>query len=155
MSTKFQSATDPRLRLKLHVPCLYLSASNSDPNRMLSLTVRLRTQGDCAAYAMPPSRGRLNHESGPDGMKCSSPSNANRIEVFPEPVGPSTRLSTPGLKNKSPLNRRRNLRVDGVDGAESDGESAERSQEKTALWNPIALMSAEGGTNCARRPPSP
>lgn len=47
-----------------------------------TLIVSFWTQGSWAAYATPPPRGKLNHESGPGGEKWSSPRSAKRSEVF-------------------------------------------------------------------------
>ena len=97
-----------------------------------TLIVSFCTHDSWAAYAIPPSRGRLNHEIGPAGMKCISPekrrqmdtitflilndepSNAMRRDVFPEPVGPTTILKAPRLKRTLPSNCSRNCRLEGV-----------------------------------------
>lgn len=107
--------------------------------------VRLRTQGDCGAYAIPLSRGKLYHESSPEGIRCSSPSSANKIDDFPEPVGPRMRLRAPRLKNRSPSIVKRNLRWDGVSETVSDVDSDELSQANTVLWNPITSGSTVEG----------
>lgn len=67
-----------------------------------TLIVAFCTQDSCAAYATPRSRGRLYQESGPDGKKCISESNAMRMEVFPDPVPPRIKLMAPRLKTSSP-----------------------------------------------------
>jgi hypothetical protein len=95
------------------------------------------TQDSCAAYATPFSRGRLNHESGPAGMKCISPNRAFKIDVFPEPLGPIMRLILPGWKRSSSSMRRQNWRLVIFSTSIFDHENME-------LWKPIPL-----GCSCA------
>lgn len=125
---------------RINSPALYLSSSNSAPNRILSLIVSLSTQGSCAAYATPRSLGNENHESTLGAAKCISPSSARRSDVLPEPVGPTMRFRTSGLKRMSPSMRKTKFRrelvrpgvlsVLGVPGMEDE---AGRDQVKVVL----------------------
>jgi hypothetical protein len=69
-------------------------------------------------------------------MKCISPSKAINRDVLPEPVGPTTRLIQPHLKNNSSSMRRKNCRLDGV-----NDPLLVLDHEKTALRKPISLGS--------------
>lgn len=62
----------------------------------------------------------------------SPPSNANKIEVFPDPVGPIIRFSAFGLKCKLPGTVRTNLRPEGV-----VVPLVWFDQVNDALWKPI------------------
>jgi len=111
------------------------------------------TQDSCAQNATPPSRGRENHESGPDGSKCYDGLSKSRDiafavhtisdniamskEVLPDPVGPITRLSFSFWKNRSPSMCKVKLRRPGVGAAEADFPV----QEKVAFRNPILVAS--------------
>lgn len=46
-------------------PCQTLHYASGDPH---TLMVSFCTHDSCAAYAIPPSLGRLTNEPGPDGM---------------------------------------------------------------------------------------
>ena len=87
--------------------------------------VSFKTHDSCAAYAIPPSRGRLNQESALSSLWCISPRSAKRVDVlrtrdvnkschnwdisihvltFPDAVGPRIKFTCPVLKTTSSSN---------------------------------------------------
>jgi hypothetical protein len=94
---------------------------------------------------MPSSRGNQYQASNLCGMKCISPKSARRREVFPDPVGPTIRLSTPRLKKTSPSARRVKFRREGVTVPDLGLSVSEADQVKWALWKPIVSSEASVG----------
>ena len=140
------SGTEPRQRKHRTQCCSEPVFSNgSDCSRTYPRTriVSFKTQDSCAAYATPPALGRLTNESGPVGMQCISPKSAIKNDVFPEPVGPTMRLSLPRWKNTSSSTLSRNVRLCVPPGVDA-GAAESLAQEKYACRIPIVSLCSSG-----------
>ena len=132
--------------LNTPVPAAYLDSLILDPGLLCrvsdtSTTRKIKPRRRSGRYEVHFAYRRKSFGITPtyNGLSAS-PRRAIKMDVFPEPVGPTIRLIFPFLNANRSLILSVNLRLEGVNDPSSSADQA-----KDASWNPMSASSAFSG----------